>query len=1859
MTDWFQVSSPDEAPATEPIAIIGLACRFPGAGDTRQFWRNLADGVESIKRWTLEEQEAVTAPEFADEVRDPNFVPVAALLDQAECLDAAFFGMSAREAEVRDPQQRLFLELAYTALEDAGYDPGRYGGDIGVYAGSGEDAYQWWHTRRNPAAYAAVGQIGVAIGSHPDYVATLASYKLNLRGPSLTVHTACSTALVAVHLACEALRNGECDMALGGGVNVDLPLGRGYLYVEEGVHSPDGHCRAFDAGANGTVWGSGGGVVLLKRLSDAIDDGDCVRAVVLGNAINNDGATKVGFTAPSQEGQAAVIAQALAAAKVDPRTISYVEAHGTGTALGDPIEVAALSSVFRQYSADVGWCGIGTVKTNIGHLGAAAGIAGLVKTVLALEHGYLPASLNFESPNPKIDFGSNPFYVNSAMSRWEAGGTPRRASVSSFGMGGTNAHMILEEAPPRPARRDTGQVHLLQLSARTPTALAAARIRLAEHLAGLAEVGEDGENTLGDVARTLRTGRAEFKERLAVTASGAGPAGLAAAAKALSDGKAITGTAVAPPAITLMFPGQGAQHAGMGAQLYQAERTFRDVIDECCGIAREHGIDLIDLILGEAADADERLKQTEAAQPALFCVEYALALQWRDWGVEPVAMIGHSVGEYVAATLAGVFTVRDALAVVVARGRLMQALPPGAMLAVQLAEAELRPLLPDGLSLAAVNGPGACVVSGPSAQISDFVATLDKLEVTGRRLRTSHAFHSAMMEPLLAEFRAVVAEVPRRPPQVPFLSNVTGDWITSADATDPSYWARHAREPVRFASCVAAAASPGDCLLLECGPGHQLSGLVRSQKLAGSVSVVASMPRGGPGHRESAPYRLGTAEVEAMYSAAGRLWVAGHKLDLTSPGGPGRRVPLPTYPWEREYFWIKPQADVSATAVKRRSPAGLDGWFAMPVWRQLPVASRLPVGGRCLLFAGSGAGSLGAALAAAGAEVIEVRPGAEFRRDDSGYCLRPGQRDDYEALIADLGAGAGVPPRIIHAWALDGTAASGGTRAGLDAARAAQNLGFFSLLSLVQAVAAAEPGDGCQLDVITAGTSSVTGAVSRPEHATVAGIVKVVRLELPWLVTRHVDIDPAMDLSGGEDSPDVTLLVGELFAATADESVLLSGGRRWERDFEPVTVPADGGQLPVGPGLRERGVYLITGGLGGIGITLAEDLARRVRARLVLVSRSGLPPRDQWDDVVGRPDRSGRAGRAVAAIRSMEQNGAEVLVLTADVTNADSMRDVARLAAERFGPIDGIVHAAGLPGDGMAEVKDRATAEAVLAPKVAGTLALREAFGDADLDFVVLCSSVTALAGGFGQVDYCAANSFLDAYATGADGWQAPVTSVNWGNWLEVGMAAEVVAPAAFRALQAGEITTAIAHPLITARHVGDDEVVGWCSGAMSAATHWLLDEHRLGQVPVLPGTGYLEAVRCAAEQVAPDHDGVLVIRDVVLTEPLRVPDGSFAELRVVFSRGSDGLDFEVVNVAGGVVRTHARGSLSWVREETPVTDVEAIIGRCSLAVHEDGAAASVGSEGGGSGLIAFGPRWSSLRRVHVGQAEELAVLEAGDAVAAELDRWPLHPALLDEALSFARMPGDQQYLPFGYGKVTVRGPLSGRLRSHFRLHDGGGTDEIVAADVSVFDAGGREIVSIADFTMRRVNTEAIGSQAVDAGPADVGAGRVAAVAANRALGSGGGQVPAGISPANGAEAFARLVGVNLGHQVVIAPQSIEEIVASVRGLTQETIESSVGSDLRSERSEAAAGDYVAPRNELERAIASAWAQVLGLDKVSVTDDFFELGGNSLIAVQVISMVRKETGLRLPMRSLFDDPTVAGAAAKIAELRDAGEQAEG
>jgi phthiocerol/phenolphthiocerol synthesis type-I polyketide synthase E len=879
----------------EGIAIVGMAGRFPGAKNVDEFWQNLRDGVESISFFSEQELESFGIERSV--ARDPRYVKARAVLADIELFDASFFGLNPREAEITDPQHRFFLESAWQALENAGYNSETYEGAIGVYAGAGSfNTYFLNNLYPNRQLRESVGDFQLAIANEKDFLSTRVSYKLNLKGPSVTVQTACSTSLVAIGMACQSLLNYQCDMALAGGVSIGVNQKTGYFYKEGMILSPDGHCRAFDANAQGTVSGSGVGIVVLKRLEEAIADGDYIHAAIKGCAINNDGAVKVGYTAPSVDGQAQAIADALALAEIPPETVTYIEAHGTGTPLGDPIEIAALTQAFSLDTQKKGFCAIGSAKTNIGHLDTAAGVAGLIKTVQALKHQLIPPSLHFEQPNPKIDFANSPFYVNTQLSEWKAERSPRRAGVSSFGIGGTNAHVVLEEAPLVEASGQSRPSQLLVISAKTSSALDSATANLNNYLQQNTEVN------LADVAYTLQVGRKAFNHRRIVVCNDSQD-GLTALDNLDSQRVFTNFQESKNPPVVFMFSGQGSQYINMSLEVYQVEPTFREQMDLCSEILKPYlGLDLRHVLYPSAAQAEaatKQLQQTAIAQPALFAIEYALAKLWMSWGVHPQAMIGHSIGEYVAACLAGVFSLEEGLSLVAARGKLMQQLPAGSMLAVPLTEQQVKPLLGNKLDLAAINGASINVVSGATDAVDKLEQKLKEKGVECRRLHTSHAFHSQMMEPILERFTEQVKKVNLKSPKIPYISNVTGNWITAGEATSPGYYAQHLRQTVRFADGLQQLLNEPNQILLEVGPGRTLNALAKQHQNKPSEQIILSSLR----HPQDQ-----NSDVAFLLTTLGQLWLGGVQIDWSQFYADEQRyrLPLPTYPFERQRYWIEP-----------------------------------------------------------------------------------------------------------------------------------------------------------------------------------------------------------------------------------------------------------------------------------------------------------------------------------------------------------------------------------------------------------------------------------------------------------------------------------------------------------------------------------------------------------------------------------------------------------------------------------------------------------------------------------------------------------------------------------------------------------------------------------------------------------------------------------------------------------------------------------------------------------------------------------------------------------------------------------------
>jgi acyl transferase domain-containing protein/acyl carrier protein len=1261
----------------DDIAVVAMTGRFPQATNVGELWQNLRDGVEAITFFSDEELLAAGVEQAV--LRHPQYVKAAAMLEDVELFDASFFGYQPGEAETIDPQHRLFLECAWEVLEQAGYDTEHYKGLVGVYAGVGANRYLWNLLGNQQIVKAGAGH-NLALGNDKDHLCMRLAYKLNLKGPSVSVQTACSTSLVAVHLACQGLLNGECDIALAGGVSVRIPQKIGYQYFDGGITSPDGHCRSFDSQAHGTIGGSGVGIVVLKRLEDALADGDTIHALIKGSAINNDGAARVGYTAPSIDGQTEVIAQALQVAAVNPETITYVETHGTATPLGDTIEISALTQAYRAHTEKRGYCAIGSVKTNLGHLDAAAGVTGLIKTVLALKHRMVPPSLHFETPNPIIDFASSPFFVNTRLTEWRSDAAPRRAGVSAFGIGGTNAHVIVEEAPAPEPTDPSREWQLLTLSAKTSAALNRMTHNLAAYLKRHPDIN------LADAAYTLKVGRRAFEHRRMLLCRNVEET--VAALESADAGSLLTShTPTKNRSVAFIFPGQSSASLETGRGLYQAEPAFRERVDECAELLLPHlGFDLR-LILypadGETPQARTQTAQVRLNQTALFVLEYALARMWKRWGVRPTALAGQGVGEYVAACLAGVLSLPDALRLVAVREQLMQ--------------------------------------SAPDSQLT---------------------------EAMLAAFTSELRKVRLNAPRIPCVSSVTGKWMTAVEATDSNYWLKHLRQPTLFDEVLNELLKDEQRVLLEVGSQQSLCSLVEHHRNASKQQVtIASL----------AEQQQGATDVEHALKALGQLWLSGINIDWPNfyAHEQRRRVALPTYPFERERYWVEPDSRVDTTQGRRaalRKSTDISRWFYTPSWKRsgVPVARQgnvAPVSDSCcLLFLdefGVGA-QMAERLERAGRNVLTVRRGRQFiKHHERSFSINTSSAEDYDALLVELQEMHDRLDCVVHLW----NVGDDRDEQAHDASVQDLETGFSSLLRLAQSLDKHNFTRPLQLNVVTTGTRDVTGKeILVPAKATTLAPCRVIPQEYPHITCRSIDINLPPD-DTLEQSELVKQLVSEVQAATPDTVVAYRGAYRWVQTFEPLPLEA---VTETPSPLREGGTYLITGGLDNVGLALAEHLARAARARIVLTSLSEFPAQGEWERSLQQLGEAHEVSRKIRRLQSLEALGAEVLVAQADVTDQAQIRRLLTHIAERCGRLHGVIHTAGASGERLhREIQESSGSECEqqLLAKLRGVSALAEALRGYRLDFCALMSSLSAIVGGRGAVGDAAAAIFMDVFA--------------------------------------------------------------------------------------------------------------------------------------------------------------------------------------------------------------------------------------------------------------------------------------------------------------------------------------------------------------------------------------------------------------------------------------------------------------------------------------------------------------------------------
>ncbi len=1345
-----QEIAPQHSLAHEAIAIVGLGCRFPGADNPQEFWTLLLDGKDAIRscdRWNND------GPEWGG------------FLNQVDQFDPQFFGLSPREAQRMDPQQRLLLEITWEALEQAGIPANQVAGtSTGVFVGLSSSDYSQLQSVQGVPVDAYSGT-----GNAHSVAANRLSYFLDLQGPSLAVDTACSSSLVAVHLACQSLNQGDCEMAIAGGVNLMLSPDLTQVFRQAGMMAEDGRCKTFDASADGYVRGEGGGVVLLKRLSVAQAAGDRILAVVQGSAINQDGRSN-GLTAPNGRSQQAVIRQAMAQAGVNADAIDYVEAHGTGTSLGDPIELNALQTVFSTGSSrenvpvPTRW--IGSVKTNIGHLEAAAGIAGLIKSVLSLQHHTIPPHLHLNQLNPHIQLDET-LKIPTRAQTWEQGERPRLAGISSFGFGGTNAHVIVGEAPSVPEASEGATEslphgdrshHLLTLSAKTETALATMVQQYCDWLT------QHPDATLSDVCFTANAGRTGFEQRLAAIAQS--PAQLHEQLQGFLHRKrqrdVIRGKAQRNPGIAFLFTGQGAQSVGMGQQLYTAEPIFKEALDHCATLLKPLlKRDLIELLYGKSAT---ELNETIYTQPALFAVEYALAQLWRSWGVQPTVVMGHSVGEYVAACLAGVFSLEDGLKLIATRAKLMQSLPENGSMVAVFAAASALPDLGESIAIAAYNGPELVVLSGEHQAIEQFLPQLKAKGIRYRKLNVSRAFHSPLMEPILAEFKQVAATVTYHQPQIPLISNLTGTLSTDAIAT-PDYWVRHIRQPVLFETSMRSLQERGDRIFLEIGPQPTLLSMgqqcLGKQSQKGKAATHTWLPSLYPGKDD----------LHQLLQSLGALAVQGIAVDWHAfyDNSSAQRIELPTYPFQRQRCWLeglqKPSlrgAGSAATSFAAANAANTVAStselnrIASPLshyqrsWEAIEIAPAPIEPENWLVFVDErGVGeAVAAALEAQGHGVYRVHRGDRYQALGSNHWQLPAQHPEaFEQLLVAVTEQAPSPLQgIAYGWALDTPKLSveSTTEASVSTLMETQAETCGSVLHLLKAIKTRTP-----IWLLTQGTQTIQGeTITGLAQSPLWGLGKVMALEHPETWGGLVDLSSATDAE--PSSAEISTLVQLLQRPSgSDDQIALRQKKAYAAKLQ-VTAKASSGQNVA---VRADANYLITGGLGALGLNIAQWLAEQGATQLVLVSRRSPNPEQQ------------------RTLDTLRKRGVTCDVRSLDITHRPAIVQLCRELRQGSTPLKGIIHAAGALADGLLLSQTWEQWETVLAPKLQGSWNLHQATQADSLDFFVMCSSVASMLGSPGQGNYAAANAFLDALAQARRAQGQIALSINWGPWAGSGMA--------------------------------------------------------------------------------------------------------------------------------------------------------------------------------------------------------------------------------------------------------------------------------------------------------------------------------------------------------------------------------------------------------------------------------------------------------------------------------------------------------
>jgi acyl transferase domain-containing protein/NADP-dependent 3-hydroxy acid dehydrogenase YdfG/acyl carrier protein len=1795
------------------IAIIGMDCRIPGAGSTEEFWSNLVNGVESITDFTKEE--LLESGESLKDINNHRYVPRRGIINGVDKFDASFFGFTPREAELLDPQHRIFLETCWHTLEDGGYAKQDENVKVGVFGGSGT-AWYLNDVYSNTKIRKVADSTSIVTGSDKDYLTTRVSYKLNLTGPSLDIQSACSTSMAAIILGIQSLQNFQSDLILAGGVSVQYPEKRGYLFAPGSLESKDGHCRPFDKDASGTAFSRGCGVILLKRLEDAIEDKDNIYAVIKSGAINNDGNKKAGFTAPSIEGQKEVIVEAIETAEVSVKQISMVEAHGTATPVGDPIEVSSLTEAFHEYTSDNGFCALGSVKSNIGHSDAASGVLSVIKTALAIKNGTIPASINYNEPNPKIDFEKTPFFVNTNSREWP-NKDERIALVNSFGVGGTNACMILGNNTLEKSTENTKNKHnfyLLPVSAKSQKVIDVHKKEIGDFI-----LKNPGIN-ISNLSFTALQGRKHFNYRASIAFKNTNDL-----LQKIKENKWKSNKLKQEDRkLAFMFPGQGNQYIGMGKELYESYDVFRKSVDDCANAIHENlGIDILKTIFASQDDekAKKLINQTYITQPALFTISYATAKLLMSWGYKAEVLMGHSVGEYVAATLAGVFSLSDALKAVSIRGKLIQELPGGAMTAVLMSEEDVLPLLGNQCTIGALNNPGLSVISGPYNEIETLEKKLSELKIFNKRIPTSHAFHSPMMDAMLDKFTRTIENIELNIPKIPVLSTVTGSFLSNEEATSVEYWVQHVRKTVRFSDAVQLMIETTPSVFLEVGPGQSLESAVKrhfKQEVEHSVCGTMHLTNGEQ------------SESEHLISSLGMLWNFGidanYKLFFNEDKP--SRIPIPLYAFDRKKYIVeKPSSKEQIEEDEEVKNLDLSQWAYVQNMKKT-LSSKILLQQyknkitqennentkeeQLLIFGDDNEITNTIVKLTNNKHTVKVLRGACFEKlNTNEYKVNPSKREDYKSVFSNLRDEGIIVNRIIHLWNISEGKETDEQSNELNA--------FYSPLYLEQALI--EHSDTSEINILFVcdGLLNIGNEnIISPLKSLLVGPVRTIRKESKYISARLVDIES----SKLNYNTIGKMLLDEVRILNDDLVIALRKNGRWTEFFEKIELPK---LTHLTKSFKDNGVYLITGGTGGMGLEFAKYAAKSEGCKLILTYQTTMPQRQQWNEYIEQNDGDFMSEK-LKTIIELENSGANISLVQLDIANEQQVADLAKFIKEKWERLDGIIHAAGKAGGGIIALKTPEMANEVIYPKTKGTLLLDKYFGKFKSDFTAYFSSITAVVPEPSRIDYMGANSFLDYYAKYRNQNNSSRSiSINWGSWSKVGMAArwkEIRETQNRKLYENKEYNKAGLH---NEKLDNGKEIyrVG-----IDNTNNWVYKEHLVGKQETLVGTFIIDCFNKIAEIKYPNKKHS--ISDLYFTRPVFIKKHFAPLLRLNVTTEQNGYRIQFLSLESSDKNAHWETAATCFISDnaSPCANIDDIKDLWNGFTKDNNNPLMFQEViKDGKELLKYSKRWMNVVERYRQNNTYIVHQTLPSNYIHDLNHFVLHPAVLDSLFAniFSNRSSDL-YLPFSYKKLSIYGNFTKNMYAIVELLDViENNPDTVSFNAIVYSAEGKAILKINNYTFMNMAKKQLNNTNVEEIDAQ--------------------EDKDNILPQEGIDIFERVMNYGIDGNIILSPynilKDIETAFVDKENSTEEIEEATTYErpDLSSE--------YVEPSNEIEETIVKIWGQILGIGKIGINDHFNELGGNSLLIVQSLSNISQAFEMEIPVSAFKDNETVKSLAEYI------------